>query len=106
MVTVRKPTIPAENVTLDKTSLELTEGETAVLTATIYPENATEKIVSWTTSNAEVATVENGTVTAVAVGTAEIIVVTANGQTASCAVTVKATNMDGDIENIEEKPWN
>ena len=66
-VTVKKNTVAVESVTLDKSSLELTEGETATLTASVKPDNATNKTVTWSSSNQSVATVDqNGTVTAVA----------------------------------------
>ena len=58
-------TVPVESVSLDKTSLELTKGGTDTLTATITPNNASNKSVTWNSSNPSVATVENGVVTAV-----------------------------------------
>ena len=64
--------VPATGVTLDKTALSLTEGESATLTATVEPENATDKAIVWTSSDNAVATVENGVVTAVKAGTATI----------------------------------
>lgn len=85
------PAAPVESVELDKTSATLTQvGETLQLTATVAPENATNKNVTWESSNPEAATVdENGLVTAVATGTANITVTTEDGnKTASCEVTV------------------
>ena len=84
-------TIHVTSVSLDKTSLELTEGGTDTLTATITPNNATNKNVTWESSNTSVATVDaNGLVTAVSAGTATITVTTADGGfTATCEVTVK-----------------
>lgn len=84
-------TVAVESVSLDQETLTLAEGENAKLTATVLPENATNKNVTWTSDNADVATVENGTVTAVAEGTANITVTTEDGEhTATCAVTVNA----------------
>lgn len=84
-------TVAVESVSLDQKTLTLAEGENAKLTATVLPENATNKNVTWTSDNADVATVENGTVTAVAEGTANITVTTEDGEhTATCAVTVNA----------------
>ena len=100
-VTVNDPAIPVENVSLDRTSLELTEGEAAVLTATVFPENATDKSVTWTTSDAGIAAVENGTVTAVAAGTAVIVVSTSNGKVASCMVTVKEPTIFAQIISLD-----
>ena len=89
-VTVNKRVYPVESVSLDKTSLELTEGDKATLTATVLPENATNKNVSWSSSDEKVATVSaTGEVTAVAPGKATIIVTTEDGaKTAKCEVTV------------------
>ena len=81
--------VPATGVTLDKTTLSLTEGESATLTATVEPENATDKAIVWTSSDNAVATVENGVVTAVKAGTATITAACGEAK-ATCAVTVKA----------------
>ncbi|MBO4756934.1 MAG: Ig domain-containing protein [Bacteroidales bacterium] len=88
-VTVKKKVIEVESVELDKTALELTEGESQTLVATVKPDDATDKTVEWSTSDAEVATVEAGVVTAVKEGTATITA-KAGDKTATCAVTVKA----------------
>lgn len=87
------PTETVVNVTgvsLDKTSLTLTEGDSSKLTATINPSNANNKNVTWASSNTGVVTVDNnGNVTAVKPGTATITVTTADGGfTATCQVTV------------------
>ena len=83
-------TMPVSGVALDKTSAELQVGKTLTLTATVTPDNATDKAVAWNSSNAAVATVDaNGIVTAKAEGTATITA-TADGKTATCTVTVKA----------------
>ena len=90
-VTVKAKTYPVTGVSLDKTSLTMTEGNTENLTATITPSNATNKNVKWSTSDKSVATVADGKVTAVKAGTATITVTTEDGsKTASCKVTVKA----------------
>ena len=81
--------VPVTGVTLDQNTLALFTGESATLTATVAPENATDKTVTWTSDNEKVATVADGTVTAVASGTANITVTTTDGSfTATCAVTV------------------
>ncbi|MEK3864836.1 Ig-like domain-containing protein [Paenibacillus sp. FSL H7-0716] len=79
-------------VTLDKPSLSLTEGETGdTLSAVIAPANATNKTVNWSSSDETVATVVNGVVTPVGVGTAIITVTTTDGSfTASSVVNVSA----------------
>jgi endoglucanase len=77
------------SVSLDKDSVTLVVGKTAKLTAAVSPADAPNKAITWTTSNAGIATVTAGTVTAVAEGTATITVTTKDGgKTANCAVTV------------------
>ncbi len=80
-------TVPSESVTLDKTTLSLAVGETAQLTATVKPDNATDKNVVWTSSDESVAKVTNGKVTAIKSGNATITA-SCGGKTAECAVTV------------------
>ena len=81
--------VPVESVSLDKTTLGLTKGETAQLNATVLPETATNRNVTWSTSDASIATVTDGVVTAVAPGTATITVTTVDqSKTATCTVTV------------------
>ena len=80
--------VAATGITLSKTSLTLKAGASAALTATVAPANATDKTVTWTSSNTKVATVINGTVKAVANGTATITAATKNGKRATCTVTV------------------
>ena len=87
--------IPVESVTLNKTEAEIYIGEPFVLTATVYPENATDKTLVWTSSNENVAAVnENGAITARQTGTAIITATAWNGKSATCTLTVKA----GEIE--------
>ena len=87
--------VPVTGITLNHTTFTLDAGDTKNnLTATISPPNATNKNVTWSSSNAAVATVSNtGTVTAVAAGTAVISVTTADGNfTAIANVTVIPTH--------------
>ena len=89
-VTVVTPVVAVTSVTLDLTELTLTVPETAILVATVLPEDATDKSVTWASDNEDVATVVDGVVTAVAAGTATITVTTVDGNlTATCAVTVQ-----------------
>ena len=81
--------VSVTGVTLNKTSLTLGVGKSETLTATITPSNATNPNVTWSSSNASVATVENGVVTAVGAGTATITA-TVDGKSATCTVTVTA----------------
>ncbi len=89
VVTVEAKTIKVTSVTVSPKTLDLEVGQTGTLTATVKPDNATNKTVTWTTSNEKVATVaNNGVVTAVGKGTATITAA-ADGKTAACKVTVK-----------------
>ncbi len=82
--------VAVTGVSLNKTTLELGKGESEKLTATIKPEDATNKKVTWTSSKEAVATVDaTGKVTAVAPGEATITVTTKDGtHKATCTVTV------------------
>ena len=83
-------------VTLDKTTLELFTGGTGTLTATVEPDDATNKNVTWQSDSADVATVQNGTVTAVGAGETTIRVTTEDGgKTATCTVTVSRYSSGG-----------
>ena len=91
--------VSVTGVSLDKTELDLNEGETFTLTATVSPSNATNKSVTWSSSNTAAATVDsNGKVTAVKAGEATITAKTANGQTATCTVIVRG-EVKGEVEN-------
>ena len=84
-------TVAVTGVTLLPTSATLTLGETETVTLipTVLPAEATDKSVTWSSSDEAVATVADGVVTAVAAGTATITVTTTDGaKTATCAVTV------------------
>ena len=88
---VGSSTIHVQSVSLNRTQLDLTVGSKATLVATVLPENATNKSVSWSSSNASKASVSStGVVMAVAAGTATITVTTTDGgKTATCKVTVR-----------------
>ena len=90
-VTVTGSTVPVQGVTLNKNSLVIKRGATGSLTATVTPANATNKSVTWSSSDTSIATVSSGVVTGVAVGTATITVTTTDGgKTATCTVNVTA----------------
>lgn len=90
-VTVTQSVVSPTSVSLSPSSLSLEVNQTANLTATVYPSNATTSL-TWSTSNSSVAKVSNGKVTAVGVGSCKITVKTSNGKSASCNVTVKSSN--------------
>ena len=79
--------VAVTDVTLSQSTLSLTIGSSASLTAKVSPDNATNKTVTWSSSKSSVATVSNGTVKAVAEGTATIMA-KAGGKSATCLVTV------------------
>ena len=89
-LTVNAATVPVTGVSLTPASLSLFTGDTATLTATVQPSNATNQNVTWSSDKPDVATVDAaGKVTAVGAGTATITVTTADGsKQATCSVTV------------------
>lgn len=86
-VTVKKKTVDVTSVVLNKTDLSLTEGDTETLVATVKPDDATDKAVTWSTSKSDVATVENGKVVAIKEGEA-VISAKAGEKSATCKVIV------------------
>ena len=76
------------DISLSHTGISLTAGQTFSLSATISPSNATNKSVTWTSSNSAVAIVSRGAVKAQKAGTATVYAVSSNGKKASCTVTV------------------
>ena len=91
-ITVKEKVISVTGIALNKTSLSLSEGEEFTLEATVTPDNATNKGVTWTSDNEAVATVSaEGVVKAIRAGTASITATTVDqGKSASCAVVVAA----------------
>ena len=81
--------VNATSVSLSQTSATLHVGESVTLTATVLPANATDKTVTWKSSNTAVATVVDGKVTAVALGEATITATTADGSNLSATCVVK-----------------
>lgn len=90
-VTVTDNTVAVTQIRLNNNKLELEIGQTGSLTATVLPDNATNKNVTWLSSNTSVVLVSNGTVRGVAAGSATITVSSVSNPeiTATCAVTVK-----------------
>ena len=97
VVKVSKKTIPVESIELNKTSLNLTEGESETLTATLKPDNATDKTVTWSSSDSAIASVENGNVTAHKEGIATITA-KAGDKSATCIVSVSKNDIP--VESI------
>ncbi|MBQ0009232.1 MAG: Ig-like domain-containing protein [Firmicutes bacterium] len=89
--------VAVTGISISPTSQSLSIGATKQLTATISPSNASNKTVTWTTSNSSVASVSSsGLVTAIAVGNATITAKSNNGKTATCAI---------DVSEIQKDAW-
>ncbi|MBI6871882.1 Ig-like domain-containing protein [Clostridium aciditolerans] len=86
-----KPEIKVESIALDKSAAKISEGETLQLNATVTPDNAANKKMTWISNNQEVAKIDdNGKVIALKEGTANITVTSEDGgKTASCNITVE-----------------
>ena len=101
-VTVKPKVIAVESVSLDKSSLTITEGREASLTVTVKPENATNRNVTWTSSDENIASVEAGIITALKAGSATISAVSEDGgKTAECKVTVSAIGLTLDRTSLD-----
>ncbi len=89
-------------ISLSQSSLSLTVGQSFTLSASVSPNNATNKSVTWTSSNSAVATVNRGVVKAQKAGTATIYAVSSNGKKASC--TVQVTEKQASQQNVSLSP--
>ncbi len=97
-VTVTKKTIAVTGITLSTTNKTINVGDTLNITATVSPSNATDKTITWTSSNTSVATVSNkGVVKGLKAGVITITAKSNNGKTATCKVLVNNTK---DIVNV------
>jgi len=93
-VTVKAVEVAVTSISLNKTSLTIKVGASESLRTTIYPTNATNKNVTWTSSNSRVATVDNnGKVTAKMIGSTTITAKSNNGKTINCLVKVNPSNV-------------
>ncbi len=104
--------VPVESITLSESALTLEIGDTRTLTATVLPANATNKNYTWSSSAPNIVSVSNGTIRALAAGSATITVTTEDGgKSATCQVTVEAGDPNPNPEIITvrfKKPneWN
>lgn len=102
--------IPPTGITLSLNVLNMPRGDMRFLVATVTPEDATDKTVTWTSADESIATVNNGMVISKALGTTEITATTSNNLSATCQVNVvkneespragEATVTEGDIVTI------
>ncbi|MBP3350267.1 MAG: leucine-rich repeat protein, partial [Bacteroidaceae bacterium] len=98
-----KPDVLAQSISLNETNINMSIGETAMLTATIMPENTTNQLVMWYSDNTDVATVdETGYVTAIGKGEAIISATTTDGTnlTAQCSISVVPASINNTFANI------
>ena len=99
-VTVTEKIVPVSSVTLNNTIISVKKGSTAALTATVLPEDATDKAVTWTSGDSSIATVADGTVTGVKAGTTTITA-TAGDKSATAVVTVTEEEPDEEDEQTD-----
>lgn len=102
--TINKPNsntnnIRVNSISLNRSKINLEKGESYNLIATIYPTNATNKTISWSSSNRSVATVSNGRVVAKGVGTATITA-TVDGKRVTCTVYVSDYNYNVNVTSV------
>ena len=91
-----------ESITLDKTEVIIEEGDKLTIVATVLPNEARFKEIIWTTSDANVLTVENGVVTTTGIGTATVTATTEDqGKVATVQVTVKEKTYDITLDKEE-----
>ena len=97
--------VPVVSVSLNQTAISLEVGSSATIIASVLPEDATNKKVTWKTSNTSIATVDqDGKVTAKAVGSATITAVTSDGnKSATCSVNV--TPQESEREGYGSATW-
>lgn len=99
-------TIPISSISLNKRQLSLKIGERATLKATILPSDATEKTLTWASSDPSVASVSSGTIYAKSAGETIVFIRSKDGgKTASCTITVKDNSVDEEtlvIDKVDE----
>lgn len=94
-----KPVVEVKEIVLDKTVVNLIEGEADTIIATVKPEDAADKRITWESSDTSVATVANGKITAIAPGNITITVKAVNGVKATATVNV-SKKPDVEVESI------
>ncbi len=100
-IEIKKGEIPAESVTLDRENVQMFMGDICTLKADVQPENASDREITWSSENENVATVdENGVVTALSIGYTTITAQTTNHIEAYCLVEVQRRPADTSIEGF------
>lgn len=95
--------VAVTGISLSNTKLTIQKGNSKTLKATILPSNATDKKVTWTSSDKSVATVTNGKITGNKAGTAIITAKSSNGKNATCMVTVKKNTSSANDSKSDNK---
>jgi len=105
-VTIEKPIVLVESISLDKTELVLGKGGSAILSASVLPVDVSNKKINWTSSDTSVATVDGGVVTVVGGGSTTITAEATDGGgvKATCEITVDAKGPSVDI-NQGSSDW-
>ena len=101
LVKAKPKDVLATGITLNVTDKTLNIGESVNITGTIKPDNTTNKNISWTSSNTNIATVSNGKVTAKKAGSVTITAKTSNGKAATCKITVKDNSTSNVLNPIK-----
>ncbi|MGL1885146.1 MAG: Ig-like domain-containing protein [Reichenbachiella sp.] len=101
-VTVSTDDIEVTDIIMDDSEVSLTEGSTLLLTATIEPANATDQSVTWSSSDESIVSVSNGTISAIAVGSATVTVTSNDGGYTSIASITVLEIVDGLIVQAED----
>lgn len=97
-------TISVSSVSISKSSISLTVGDSKTITANVSPSNASNKSITWSSTNNSIATVSGGKITAKSAGTATIIASSNNGKKAYCNITVKAKETEPIRDNRYVQP--
>lgn len=102
-VTVTEKIVPVTGITLDVKELEIIEGETKQIVATVMPSNATNKSINWKSENNEIALVDNdGNVNAISAGQTKITATTVDGEyIVSCQISVIAKGVKFSLPEVE-----
>ena len=104
LTSCEEPVVTVSSIILNSSALDMTEGDSFKLTATVRPDNATDKTLIWSSSNASIASVEDGLVTAVKEGAATITVASKDGGAkATCEVTVATRVIDVESVTLDQK---
>ena len=87
-VVVKEKVVPVSNVSLNNSNISMSTGNSKTLKATVSPSNATDKTITWSSSNTNIATVKDGEVIAKSNGAVIITATSTSGKSASCTVVI------------------